>query len=71
MEGGGCVLFLFCFSPFLPLKATFWGTDLLIVPVGCACYQENKQVFVEFVDKNCYAVGNEISFCFLNQLEQL
>lgn len=57
----GRVVFFFIiiiFSLLLPLKADFWGTDFLIVPVGCVFYQENKQVFVDFLDKSCYAAGN-------------
>lgn len=57
--------------PLLSMKAVFWGNDFLIVPVGWVCYQESEQVFVVFLDKNCYIAENEISFCFLNQLEEL
>lgn len=53
------------------MKAVFWGKDFLIVSVGLACYQESEQVFVDFLDKNCYIAENKISFCFLNQLEEL
>lgn len=56
------------FFPLLPLKAAFWGTGFLMVSVGWVCYQEHKQVFVDFLDKSSYAVGKLNLFLFLKSV---